>query len=146
MPKVVPMLAYRDGTAAMDWLVRAFGFVERERWTDDDGTLQHGELAMGDGLVMLATPTPLYEGPARHREHCAEAAAWSTVPYVIDGVLVEVDDLEAAPRARSGGRRPDPERDRGCGRLPPLPGRGPRGPPLDVQRAVAGLVECARRP
>ena len=68
MPTVVPMLAYEDGTAAMDWLIRAFGFVERERWLDDAGTLTHGELAVGaDGLVMLATPTPLYEGPAHHR-------------------------------------------------------------------------------
>ena len=106
MPTVVPMLAYRDGIAAMDWLVRAFGFVERERWTDDSGTLTHGELAMGDGLVMLATPTPLYEGPAMHREHCAEAAAWSEVPYVIDGVLVEVNDLDAQfERAKGAGAR-----------------------------------------
>lgn len=106
MPTVVPMLAYRDGIAAMDWLVRAFGFVERERWTDDAGTLTHGELAMGDGIVMLATPTPLYEGPAQHREHCAEAAAWSEVPYVIDGVLVEVNDLDAQfERAKGAGAR-----------------------------------------
>ena len=106
MPTVVPMLAYRDGIAAMDWLVRAFGFVERERWTDDSGTLTHGELAMGDGIVMLATPTPLYEGPAMHREHCAEAAAWSEVPYVIDGVLVEVNDLDAQfERAKAAGAR-----------------------------------------
>lgn len=55
---------------------------------------------------MLATPTPLYEGPARHREHCTEAAAWSTVPYVIDGVLVEVNDLDAhLERARAAGAR-----------------------------------------
>lgn len=26
---VVPMIAYQDGPAAMDWLARAFGFVER---------------------------------------------------------------------------------------------------------------------
>jgi uncharacterized glyoxalase superfamily protein PhnB len=102
---VVPMLAYRDGIAAMDWLIRAFGFDERARWIGEDGLLSHGELAFGaDGLVMLATPTPLYEGPAAHREHCAEAAAWSTVPYVIDGVLVEVDDLDAHfDRARAAG-------------------------------------------
>lgn len=106
MPTVVPMLAYRDGIAAMGWLIRAFGFVERERWTDDAGTLTHGELAMGDGIVMLATPTPLYEGPAQHREHCAEAAAWSEVPYVIDGVLVEVGDLDAQfERAKAAGAR-----------------------------------------
>ena len=107
MATVVPMLAYEDGGAAMDWLIRAFGFAERERWLGDDGLLAHGELAIGaDGLVMLATPTPAYESPARHREHCAEAAAWSSVPYVIDGVLVEVEDLDAhLMHARAAGAR-----------------------------------------
>ena len=107
MPNVVPMLAYRDGPAAMDWLIGAFGFVERERWIDDEGRLSHGELsAGGDGLIMLATPTPLYEGPALHREHCAEAQAWSTVPFIIDGVLVEVDNLDAhLEHARAAGAR-----------------------------------------
>jgi PhnB protein len=107
MPTVVPMIAYADGIAAMDWLIEAFGFEERERRISDDGLLSHGELAVGvDGLVMLATPTPKYEGPARHREHCAEAAAWSTVPWIIDGVLVEVDDLDGHfERARAAGAR-----------------------------------------
>ena len=107
MATVTPMLAYEDGSAAMDWLIGAFGFVERERWLEDDGRLSHGELGFGDGgVVMLATPTPLYEGPARHREHCAQAAAWSAVPYIVDGVLVEVDDLDAHfERARAAGAR-----------------------------------------
>ena len=40
---VIPMLAYLDGAAAIDWLVEAFGFEERERWADDDGTIVHAE-------------------------------------------------------------------------------------------------------
>jgi PhnB protein len=43
---------------------------------------------------MLATPTPDYESPKHHREHCAAARKWSAVPYIIDGVLVYVDDLD----------------------------------------------------
>ncbi|MEO8273359.1 MAG: VOC family protein [Chloroflexota bacterium] len=105
MPTVVPMLAYENGPAAMDWLISAFGFVERERWLDAEGRLSHGELAAGeDGIVMLATPTPLYESPARHREHCDATAAWSAVPFVIDGVLVAVADLDALfERAKAAG-------------------------------------------
>jgi len=105
MATVVPMLAYEDGPAAMDWLVRAFGFRERRRWLDDQGRLSHGELEVGaDGLVMLATPTARYESPRHHRDHCAEAAAWSEVPYIIDGVLVEVADVDAHfERARDAG-------------------------------------------
>jgi uncharacterized glyoxalase superfamily protein PhnB len=104
MPVVTPMISYEDGVAALDWLTRAFGFVERERWTDADGRLTHGELAIGDGVVMLASPTAEYESPVHHRSHCAEAAAWSRVPYIIDGVLVEVDDVDAhCARARAAG-------------------------------------------
>jgi uncharacterized glyoxalase superfamily protein PhnB len=47
------------------------------------------------GLIMLATATPKYESPKHHREHCEQAQAWSAVPWVIDGVLVYVDDVDA---------------------------------------------------
>lgn len=92
---VIPMLAYEDGAAAIDWLVKAFGFREQLRYTEDDGTVTHAELATGGGLIMLATPTPDYVSPKRHRESCEQARKWSAVPYVIDGVLVEVDDVDA---------------------------------------------------
>jgi PhnB protein len=92
---VVPMLAYADGSAAMAWLSSAFGFEERERWLDDSGVLTHGEMSTGRGLIMLSTPTPDYEGPRLHRSHCSAAAAWAAAPWVIDGVLVYVDDIVA---------------------------------------------------
>jgi PhnB protein len=92
---VVPMLAYAEGSAAMAWLSNAFGFEERERWLDESGVLTHGEMSTGRGLIMLATPTPDYESPRLHRSHCRAAAAWSAAPWVIDGVLVYVDDVVA---------------------------------------------------
>ena len=53
---------------------------------------------------MLATPTPEYRSPKRHREECEQARAWSKVPYVIDGVLVYVGDFDAhLARARAAG-------------------------------------------
>ncbi len=94
-PTVIPMIAYEDGVAALEWLSRAFGFRERMRMLGQDGRLSHGEMEMGDGVIMLATPTPDYRGPRRHREECEQARAWSTVPWVIDGVLVTVDDVDA---------------------------------------------------
>ena len=90
---VVPMLSYRDGAAAMEWLSTVFGFQVRERWLDDEGVLTHGEMSTGGGLIMLATPSPDYEGPALHRTQCAAAERWSAVPWVVDGVLVYVDDV-----------------------------------------------------
>lgn len=104
-PDVVPMLAYADGVAALEWLAQAFGFRERARALQG-GRLSHGEMETGSGVIMLATPSPDYEGPARHREHCAAAARWQEVPWVVDGVLVHVDDVRAhLARARSGGAR-----------------------------------------
>ena len=47
------------------------------------------------GLIFLGTPSPEYEGPRKHREHCERARAWSAVPYIVDGVLVRVDDVDA---------------------------------------------------
>lgn len=95
MSDVLPMLSYEDGVAAMEWLNRAFGFVETMRMQSPDGRLAHGEMQTGDGHIVISSPTPDYEGPRRHRQHCEPARRWSSVPWVIDGVLVLVDDLDA---------------------------------------------------
>ena len=101
---VIPMISYEDGIAALEWLVKAFGFRERTRLADAEGRLMHGELDVGGGLIMLASPTPDYEGPKRHREVCERARKWSSVPWVIDGVLVHVDDLDGHfERAKAAG-------------------------------------------
>lgn len=93
-PSVVPMISYEDGMAALEWLRRAFGFREIARHTAPDGRLSHGEMEAGDGLIMLSSPTPDYQSPKRHRGVCEQARKWSTVPWIIDGVLVYVDNLE----------------------------------------------------
>jgi uncharacterized glyoxalase superfamily protein PhnB len=100
---VVPMLAYENGPAAMDWLAKAFGFVEKDRRVEN-GRLTHGEMDTGGGVVMLATPSTNYRGPKRHREECDIARGWHDVPYIIDGVLVYVEDVRGHfARARSAG-------------------------------------------
>jgi uncharacterized glyoxalase superfamily protein PhnB len=93
-PSVVPMISYEDGVAALAWLRKAFGFVETARLTTPDGRLSHGEMKAGDGLIMLASPTPDYHSPKHHREVCEQARKWSAVPWIVDGVLVYVDSLD----------------------------------------------------
>jgi PhnB protein len=98
------MLAYEDPAAALDWLGQAFGFRETTRYTEPDGRITHAEMEMGDAVIMLANPTPDYQGPKRHRESCEAARRWSDNPYVIDGVLVYVDDVdEHFARAKQAG-------------------------------------------
>ena len=95
--RIIPMIAYEDAAAAIDWLTDAFGFAEREgeRFTDADGTVTHAELERDGAIVMLATPTTDYQGPKRHREECEAARRWQDNPWVIDGLFVEVDDVDA---------------------------------------------------
>jgi uncharacterized glyoxalase superfamily protein PhnB len=103
-PAVIPMIAYENGPAAMDWLARAFGFRERARMIGEGGRLSHGEMEAGGGLIMLATPSPHYQSPKHHREECEAAELWSQVPYIIDGNLVYVDDIDTHfERARDAG-------------------------------------------
>jgi PhnB protein len=94
-PDVIPMIAYENGPKAMDWLSSAFGFTERARMLGKDGRLSHGEMQAGDGVIMLASPTPDYQAPRHHRDACEPAKKWSAVPYIVDGVLVYVDDVGA---------------------------------------------------
>ena len=99
--RIIPMLAYEDAAAAIDWLGDAFGFRESgERYTDDDGVVTHAELELDGAEIMLATPTPDYRGPKRHAEECEQARQWLDNPWVIDGCFVEVDDV-AAHHARA---------------------------------------------
>src|SRR5947199_9049008 len=106
MPTIVPMVAYEDPVTAIDWLNRAFGFQERkrERIKDRDGRTIHAEVRLGNGRVFVATPTPDYQSPKHHRQTCAAARKWSAVPWVVDGLLVHVDDVDRHfARAKSAG-------------------------------------------
>ena len=95
--RIVPMVAYEDAAAAIDWLTQAFGFQERvgQRYTAADGTVTHAELERDGEIVMLATPNADYQSPKRHRETCEAARRWQDNPWVIDGVFVSVDDVTA---------------------------------------------------
>jgi uncharacterized glyoxalase superfamily protein PhnB len=52
-PNIFPALRYRDANAAIEWLKRAFGFQEKAVYHGEDGAINHAELALGAGIVML---------------------------------------------------------------------------------------------
>ena len=95
--RIVPMIAYEDAAAAIDWLSEAFGFTERaaHRYADENGVVGHAELELLGEIVMLATPNRDYQSPRHHRQECETANRWLDNPWVVDGVLVTVDDLDA---------------------------------------------------
>jgi uncharacterized glyoxalase superfamily protein PhnB len=99
------MIAYADGAAAMDWLADVFGFRERMRVMDGD-RLGQGEMETDFGRVLLASGSEAYEGPRRHSEHCDSMRNWLSAPWVVDGVLVYVADLDTHyDRTRQRGAR-----------------------------------------
>jgi PhnB protein len=105
IPPVVPMPTYEDCGKASEWLCHAFGFVERRRFCDADGRVTTTILEVpGGGTIMPGWTGPDYQSPAHHRQHCETAKRWHTVPYIMDGVLVTVADVnEHCARARAAG-------------------------------------------
>ena len=96
MQDVIPMLAYENGIAALEWLKQAFGFEEDmdSRMLDANGRLTHAQLMAGGNIIMVSTPTPDYESINHHREHCKKMDRWLQVPWVVNGLLVHVKNVE----------------------------------------------------
>jgi uncharacterized glyoxalase superfamily protein PhnB len=54
-PSLLPVLVYRDGAAAIDWLARAFGLQELRRVADDHGAILHAELRWEHGAALVTS-------------------------------------------------------------------------------------------
>ena len=82
--RIVPALSYDDAPAMIEFLCRAFGFVERFRLDMPDGSIGHASLVYGDGEVTLASAYPEggLGGPGR-------------LPHLHASVTVYVDDVDA---------------------------------------------------
>ena len=95
-PSMFPCLSYRDAPAAIEWLCAAFGFEKVVVYEGANGTVEHAELRLGNGMVMLGSPKGEAAGPN------AEGGPndWSQSIYV---VLPEVDAHHA--RAKAAGAR-----------------------------------------
>ena len=88
---ITPYLLYNDTAAALRFLHEAFGFTETFRHADENGRVDHAEMELGGGQVMLGTPGGEYRNPA--------ASGGATVL-----VHVYVEDVDAhCERARAAG-------------------------------------------
>jgi uncharacterized glyoxalase superfamily protein PhnB len=52
---IIPSLRYRDAYAAIDWLVKAFGFTKQAVYEGPDNTVAHAQLTYGGGMLMLGS-------------------------------------------------------------------------------------------
>ena len=94
--RLVPFLGYEEAAAAIDWLCAAFGATENAeaRSTDAGGTVMHAELDLEGSTIFLSTPEG-YVASRKHRESCEIERRMHDNPWVIDGLFVEVADVDA---------------------------------------------------
>jgi uncharacterized glyoxalase superfamily protein PhnB len=52
---VIPTMRYRNAVAAIDWLVRAFGFEKNAVYMGEGDVVMHAQLTFGNGMVMLGS-------------------------------------------------------------------------------------------
>jgi uncharacterized glyoxalase superfamily protein PhnB len=79
--RIFPVLRYRDARAAIDWLVRAFGFQKQVEYERPNGKIGHAEVVYGAGALSISSVVP--PDPKD---------AWSSVAQ---GIYVRVDDPDA---------------------------------------------------
>jgi len=80
----IAVLVYRDLEAAYDYLVRVFGLGPGELTRDADGSVVHGELQAGDGVVWLHPEQPEFG-----------LSSPGTLGATTAGMAVMVDDVDA---------------------------------------------------
>src|SRR5262245_22184479 len=52
-PDLTPYMRYRDAPAAIEWLIRAFGFEKVVVYEGKGGTIAHAVLRFGTGAIQL---------------------------------------------------------------------------------------------
>lgn len=52
---VIPALQYQDAPAAIEFLCKAFGFERNAVYAGEGGGIDHAQLTLGNGMVMLAS-------------------------------------------------------------------------------------------
>ena len=60
---VVPILVYEDVEAAIEFLVRAFGFAEHLRARGPDGRVNHAQLRVAEGSVIIGRQGGPFRAP-----------------------------------------------------------------------------------
>ena len=104
--ETIPYLFYDDVPAALEWLARAFGFVEEMRHATERGGM-HAQMTLDGQRIMMG------QGSKEWRMQSPRAAGMAT-----QGVFIYVPDVDTHyERARAAGARIDsPPQDHGYGR------------------------------
>lgn len=99
-PRISCSLYYQDASKAIDWLCKAFGFEVRLKVEGEGGKIEHSELVLGEGVVMVSEESRGQEKgrPAKSPKSIAGANTMNMMIYV--------DDAQAqCDRARAAGAK-----------------------------------------
>jgi uncharacterized glyoxalase superfamily protein PhnB len=85
---IIPSLGYRDAPAAIEWLCKVFGFEKNLVVPNDDGTIAHAQLTLGNGMIMLGTSRKDDDTPfgrlMKHPDEVGGIETQSSYVYVQD--------------------------------------------------------------
>jgi uncharacterized glyoxalase superfamily protein PhnB len=94
--QIIPALRYRNASAAIDWLCKAFGFEKKMIVPAEGGGVAHAELVFGNGMIMLGDAETEYGRMVRPPE----------LPQLLNtqGIYVLVEDVDKHyTRAKAAG-------------------------------------------
>jgi uncharacterized glyoxalase superfamily protein PhnB len=93
---IIPALQYDDAKAAIEFLCKVFGFEKNAVYEGAGGSIEHAQLTLGNGMVMLGSAKDTEYGKLLRRPRDAGAVTMS--------VYVVVDDADAHfARAKAAG-------------------------------------------
>jgi uncharacterized glyoxalase superfamily protein PhnB len=81
---VIPALQYQDAPAAIAFLCKAFGFEKMAVYEGEGGTIEHAQLTLGNGMVMLGSAKDTDYGKLLVRPHAAGGVTMSVYCIVAD--------------------------------------------------------------
>ena len=93
---VIPALQYQDAPAAINFLCRAFGFEKSAVYEGEGGSIDHAQLTLGNGMIMLGSAKETDYGKLLVRPRDAGGVTMSVY------VIVEDADAHFA-RAKAAG-------------------------------------------
>jgi len=100
-PRIASSLHYREAGTMIDWLCQAFGFEVQLKIEGEDGRLEHSELRLADGLIMVCE-----ERMGDFRRFQTDGLSPLTAKGNTQSLMVYIDDVDAhCAQARAAGGR-----------------------------------------
>ena len=98
-PRISTSLYYDDAAMAIDWLCDAFGFEVRLKVEGEGGRIEHSELVLGEGVVMVAGAEKADKFPQIRSPKQVDGANTQNLFVYVDDVVAHCE------RARAKGAR-----------------------------------------